>query len=365
MDRSDSNLTVLLIDDDDVDRMAVVRHLRESFCVIQASTGVDGEELFRTFDPACVLLDFRLPDVDGLELLRQFVSEGVPVIMLTGKGSESTAVDALKAGADDYLVKSQLNEIRLSRAVRNAVEKSSLREEVKTRFAEFEELIAAAETRLRDPLFEIARYSMSVYECIDAGDPERARSDAKSLQSTATSLVEFLSRLLDYARTASGEIHWQRVDLKHVVDSVSTSLAASHPGDVQFRVGKLPMVDGDEVLLKKLFKNLFENSIHFRRPGQPVRIEVGSALKRNQWLLFASDNGVGLGEVDSEKLFNPMCTAGNEPDSGFGLGLAICAKIVRRHHGRIWIAPNENQGIRVQITLPVIDYQRVPLGFRR
>jgi signal transduction histidine kinase len=114
---------ILVVDDDDVDRMAVRRSLRASGIdadVVEVGDARAALESLRARRFDCALFDFRMPGSDGLELLRQVRAEGVqtPVIMLTGFGDEQTAVDLMKAGAADYLPKNSLTPDRLAQSLR-------------------------------------------------------------------------------------------------------------------------------------------------------------------------------------------------------------------------------------------------------
>lgn len=122
--------TLLIVDDNPVDREAVERLLGEGYRYLAASSGGEGLEVCRRARPKCVLLDYRLPDYDGVHLLPHFLEQHVGVIMITGVGDESIAVASLKSGAHDYLSKNELTRENLERAVRNATEKAHLMHEV-------------------------------------------------------------------------------------------------------------------------------------------------------------------------------------------------------------------------------------------
>jgi len=124
-------LTVLLIDDDEVDRKAVSRALKSSesqYELQEANDGQSGLALARsqTFD--CILMDYNLPDMNGFDLLEELSDAAIisPIVVLTGSGDETVAVDAMKRGAHDYLRKSNLGAEMLSRAIENAIDKGSL-----------------------------------------------------------------------------------------------------------------------------------------------------------------------------------------------------------------------------------------------
>jgi PAS domain S-box-containing protein len=141
---SERHYKLLIIDDSPEDRKAYRRQLSqgpEQFEFREAETGEEGLALCRTFHPDCVLLDYQLPATDGLEVLTALTHEcgagDFAVLMLTGHGSETVAVQALKAGAEDYLVKGPALD-GLPQAVRSAVEKVSLRRQIEEQRREIE-----------------------------------------------------------------------------------------------------------------------------------------------------------------------------------------------------------------------------------
>ncbi len=122
--------TLLIVDDNPVDRENVERLLGGGYQCYAASTGGEGLEVCRRNQPGCVILDYRLPDRDGVSWLPSYLEQRVGIIMLTGVGDESIAVACLQSGAHDYLSKSELTRENLERAVRNATEKAQLIREV-------------------------------------------------------------------------------------------------------------------------------------------------------------------------------------------------------------------------------------------
>ena len=142
-----NRLKVLVIDDSPEDREMVRRYLTRGleipYEVLEADTGEEGLAIFRSSQPDTVVLDFHLPDMNGLEFLGSLVyevgSDRIPVVMLTGTGSEDIAVEAMKTGAQDYLLKGTLTPERLRRAIRQAIDKISILRELEERQAELEQ----------------------------------------------------------------------------------------------------------------------------------------------------------------------------------------------------------------------------------
>jgi diguanylate cyclase (GGDEF)-like protein len=127
---------LLIIDDDEVDRKSIARTLKllnGGYELYEASDGLSGLAMAqaRAFD--CILVDYHLPDIDGLDLvveLRDSLNAQSPIVMLTGEGSEAVAVEAMKRGVYDYLPKAQLGPDTLSRVICHAVEKHTLQKQL-------------------------------------------------------------------------------------------------------------------------------------------------------------------------------------------------------------------------------------------
>lgn len=144
----DQTYRILIVDDSPEDREVYQRFLsRGHESDYQFSEACSAEEALRVwqeFKPDCVLLDYRLPGADGLDLLERFENHNhVPIsaiVMLTGQGDEVVAVEAMKTGAHDYLVKSKLTREALRRSVHNAIEKVRLQREIAEKQKQLERL---------------------------------------------------------------------------------------------------------------------------------------------------------------------------------------------------------------------------------
>lgn len=130
---------ILIIDDnpDDVQLYErLLSHCPEvTFGIKHVELGEEGLEQYRQAQPECVLLDYNLPDMDGVEFMRRLTEQAdlscTPVVMLTGQGDEHVAVEAMKYGASDYLVKGEITRERLSRVIYHAIERAQTAKDIK------------------------------------------------------------------------------------------------------------------------------------------------------------------------------------------------------------------------------------------
>lgn len=204
-------LTLLIVDDDDVDRQAARRALARSdlaTTIIEASDSTAALQELRRGAFDCILLDYRLPGSTGLELLRQIRGLGVntPVIMLTGQGDEQIAVELIKAGAADYIAKSRLSPERLSNSIRQTLrvyraEQQAARAETQRR---------QAELRLRQHERLLATTLKSIGDAVIATDEQgrvtfiNAAAEALTGWSAREAQGQPLAAVLPLAEAATG-----------------------------------------------------------------------------------------------------------------------------------------------------------------
>lgn len=165
---------MLVVDDNAVDRETVRRALSSDYEVLEVSTAAECLAVYRSSRPDCVLLDYSLPDMDGLELLLQLEPSRVPVILLTGLGDEVLAVAAMKRGAADYLVKGSVHGLAMRKAVAHAIERATLRTHVDAQ---------AGELRIREELLFafLENVPLGTYVLRPDGTPYYANSEAERL----------------------------------------------------------------------------------------------------------------------------------------------------------------------------------------
>jgi DNA-binding NtrC family response regulator len=142
-------LSILIIDDNPEDVATYKRLLRKSndysFLILEADTGTGGLNLFTENNVDCIMLDYRLPDADGLELLEKMAITK-PVIFLTGYGNETVAVEAMKKGATDYLIKNQIDGEILTRSIRYSISQKKSQIERENLITELQDALGKVKT---------------------------------------------------------------------------------------------------------------------------------------------------------------------------------------------------------------------------
>lgn len=349
-------LHILLIDDDEIDRRRVKRLLGNG-CVVREELG--GRDTLEAIDSlgACdlVILDYSLPGVDSLELLKLLVEKGLPVIMMTGMGSESVAVNAMKRGAKDYLVKDEISKESLRKSILAVLERQRLEREVAEKLQELEDFAYAASHDLSAPL---CRIHMCIEMISDQGNnlTESTRELLEMIDRSSVELMTLISDLLEYSRTGRSNKPLEPVDLNdlmaRVIENLDVKIAEAN---ASVEVAKLPVVKGDPVALLQLLQNLVANGVKFRGDRDPI-VSVSAQTTNGLVQVVVSDNGIGIAPEDIDKVFKAF-HRGHARDNyeGSGIGLAICRKVVDQHHGKIWVESELDRGTSFYFTIALAD----------
>ena len=380
MTRNATDLVV--VDDDEFARELYRRYLGgaeggSAFEIREAATAEEGLRLCGERMPDCILLDFQLPDMDGLEFLTRLSGGGdppCPVVILTGHSSAPVAVQALKKGAQDYLVKDQVNRESLRRTLRNAMLSHAMKRKIDEHRAqlarrndELQTLSTALAHDLKMPLGAIKELAQSLQAATSKGEVPRAK--ASKLAEQAQNLERIVDSLILFTGVASATGRAVPVPLAEVVREVElhlrARLAETH-GIIE--QDSLPTVVADRTQMHQLFLNLIDNALRYHRPGVPPVVRItGMLLDRagkevtagidgdaETAQIVVEDNGVGLSTEDMQRIFLLFQRLRTEAThGGQGVGLAICKTIVERHGGSILAQGDPGRGTRFLIRLPI------------
>jgi signal transduction histidine kinase len=229
---------------------------------------------------------------------------------------------------------------------------AEIHEELRRSNAELVNFASTASHDLSQPLMKIHGYAEMLQEL--GLEDARARDYVDRIVLGSERMRSFIRDLLSFSQVTSGARAFEAVELASLVEEVlelfEQEIAAK---GARLEVDPLPTVVADPTQLSHLFQNLIGNALTYVAPGvQPV-IHVSSARGEREWEFSVQDNGIGIDPEDRERaftMFERLATMDDYP--GTGIGLAVCAKIVDRHDGRIWIDGGPGRGTSIRFTLP-------------
>jgi len=356
---------VLVIDDEEVVRDSCARILTGDGVVVEgAEDGLQGLKRFREFQPDLVLVDLKMPGKSGMEVLEELerADPDVIKIVITGYGSVSSAVDAMKRGAYDFVPK-PFSPDEISLTVARGLEKRRLTSESNA--------LRRGQERIRRNMISLVSHELSAplsaaiqhLEVILAGMAGEISPESKELIGLCNGrLREMLAltrtwinlAVLDPIKMAE---RFEKVDLAEIARGSMERLrplADRHGVDLKL-VSPQPVspIRGSQVPLGEVFHNLIGNGIKYNREGGWVQVRLFE--QDAQVCVAVSDNGVGIEEVHLPRIFDEFYRADprrSAPVKGSGLGLSIVKSLVEAHRGTIHVHSRFGEGTTFEIRFP-------------
>jgi len=365
-----TSLRTLLVEDNALDAALVVRALNKDGFEV-AGDVVQDEKAFRrslrASPPEIVLADYNLPTWKGMEALKVLRAEGldIPLILVSGALGDVTAVECIRQGATDYVLKDGL--ARLPEVVRRALREKherSLRlraeqdlaakaEELARSNADLEQFAYVASHDLQEPLRMVAAYTQLLAERYRGKLDENADKFIGYASEGAQRMQVLIQDLLAFSRVGRKEGTLVSIDCNVVMDGVRQTLSSSiQESGAVIHYANLPSVWADRTQVAQVFQNLMGNAIKFRGKEPPV-ISVQAQKEGQQWLFSVADNGIGIAPEYAENIFVVFHRLHARTEyPGNGIGLAICKKIVERYGGKIWVESLGCGGSTFKFTMP-------------
>ena len=361
---------ILIVDDEAAQMRALCNTLKDhGYETVGFSSPTMALAALQKTEFDLLLSDLMMPEMDGIVLLKAALKQRphLVAIIMTGEGAITTAVEAMKSGALDYILKPfKLSAILpvLERALsvrRLRLQNARLEREVHERTAQLEaankELEAfsySVSHDLRAPLRHIGSFANLIRDSETSLSLQGVRY-LELLSGAATKMSQLIEDLLNFSRNSRAEIRRTRVRLTELVDEIIKGLQTDVAGrNIVWKKGPLPEVQADYVLLQQVFNNLLLNAVKYTRNRNPAEIEIGAMdSSDHEVTVFVRDNGAGFDMKYADKLFGVFQRLHRDDEfEGTGIGLANVRRIIARHGGRTWGEGKMDAGATFYFTLP-------------
>ena len=208
---------------------------------------------------------------------------------------------------------------------------------------------------LRAPLLHIAGYVEMLEREAGSRLDDKSKEHLQIIADGARQMGTRIDALLDFSRIGSSELRRRPVRIARLVAAVRRALQRETTNrNIEWKIGELPEVEGDPVLLKQVMVNLLANAIKYTRTRALAKIEIGASRSQVEDIIYVRDNGVGFEMEDAKKLFGVFqrLHPGREFE-GTGIGLAHVRRIIHRHGGRTWAEGSVDRGATFYVSIPV------------
>jgi signal transduction histidine kinase len=388
---SDAMPLVLIADDEPDIRRFLIMQL-DNVEIIEAADGAEALELAKLHRPQIALLDHMMPELDGVEVCRRIKenhsTRDTSVIILTARATEQTKIDALRAGASDFLTKpfstAELG-LRLSNQIlmgRFRREMSDVNRDLRTALETIKEnevlmlrneklsalgrMSAGIIHEINNPLnyANAGLHALATFTPLLPEDERHEFEDIlKDIREGIARVSQIVIDLRQFTRDVNSESPKDKLKLDEVAGTAIRMMSHELGKDIAIVPATgdhVPGIIGNSNQLIQVLINLFQNSVDAIRermrkaPGPKGLISVSMSAEGGGALLSIRDNGIGIPPEDLGKIFDPFFTS-KEVGAGMGLGLSITHQILRDHRVRIEVDSRPEEYTEIRLLFPNPD----------
>jgi light-regulated signal transduction histidine kinase (bacteriophytochrome) len=341
-------------------REYVRRLLASNYDVLPVADGLQALAAAEANPPDLVLTDVMMPGLDGFGLLCELRknprTKTIPVILLSARAGEESAMEGLEAGADDYLSKPFSARELLAR-VRTHLELARVRrewaKELEQANKELEAFSYSVSHDLRAPLRAIDGFSKALLDEYGEKLDMQANRYLNRVRTAAQRMAALIDDLLNLSRLSRTKLRREPISLTELASTVVAGLRERDPSrNVSIEIAEGLQTHGDPRLITIVFENLLGNAWKFTAKQSRAQIIVGQEHKESETAFFVRDNGAGFDVAYAHKLFTAFQRLHDDSEfEGTGIGLAIVQRIISCHGGRIWAEASVGKGATLFFTL--------------
>ncbi len=369
---ADKPISILLIEDNPGDRRLICEMLTEARSMtfdlkyadrLQAALEHLGENRVDV-----VLSDLGLPDSQGLETLSKIYAQvpEIPIVVLTGLNDEMLGVQAVNKGAQDYLIKGQVDTNLLVRTIRYAIERKQAEERerqlqlqlnLSNRLASLGLMVEGIAHEINNPLVSVVGFA----EMLMQDDiPENVREAVKTISDSAQRVAGIVKNLLTFAQQQ--KLERTNINVNNLIQA--TLAMRAYPMEISNIKATtqldptLPWTMADVTLLQQAFLNLIINAeTEMKLAHGKGNLLIKTETIDNTIQVLFTDDGPGVAEANLIHLFDPFFST-RGVGQGTGLGLSVCYGIITEHNGQIYVKSQLGKGSVFTIELPVIAEEK-------
>jgi len=357
---------VLIIDDEEVILDSCTRILKGgAYKLATAMNGSLGLDLVKEFQPDLVYVDLKMPGISGIEVIEKIrdADPTIVVIVITGFATVSSAVEAMKNGAYDFLPKPFTpDEFRLitqrgldkRRLILETIQLRREKEMLREQFA------AIVSHELKAPLGAVQQNLFVLISELSNQLTEDQKARFARMQANLTDLINLI---LTWLRVLSVDVMKIRENFKPIPISAIISKATesvlpnANRKDIEIISSvkePLPLVNGDEGTLVETIVNILGNAVKYSRTGSQIIIKAEEI--ENDIMISVADTGIGIPKEDLPFIFNDFYTGkdGQKIEKSTGLGLAIARRIIEAHNGSVSVESEFGKGSTFEIRIPAL-----------